>query len=105
MTDGQKYQTLVRREPEVGRLVGDLDLRDPRTGLPYGMEPVSETTRQRLSSIAGRLLLRGRIYSPAQVIRLLEEDLKIPRERAVRGFSLMVSTGVLTDRSGVRLSM
>lgn len=60
---------------------------------------------QKLASIAGRVLRRGQIYSPAQVVSLLSETLRIPRERAVDGYNKMLSTGVLTNRSGVRLSM
>ena len=67
--------------------------------------PQGHPETQKLASIAGRVLRRGRIYSPDQVISLLEGTLKISRERAVRGFSLMVEAGILTDRAGVRLTM
>ena len=100
MTDEQKYQAIVRENPEVEALVQDLGLVNPRTGLPYGVEAVSQENRLKLSSIAGRLLNRGRIYSSEQVLLILESGLKVSRQRAVRGLEMMLTSGVLVPAYG-----
>lgn len=107
MTGEQKYQAIVEANPEVLRLVGDLDLVSPETGLPYGVSPVPDEVRTRLSTIAQRILNRGRIYTCEQVVSLFEEKLKISRQRAVNGFEMMMSSGVLSPSSGagIRLTM
>ena len=105
MTDEQKYQELLRTCPELGNLVEDLDLVDPSTGRRFGVSEEEERTRQRLVSVAHRVLRRGRIYTSEQVVSSLSEKLNISRDRAVKGFRMMVSSGVLTTGSGVRLTM
>jgi len=107
MTKEQTYQMMIQGNPEVLRLVEDLDLRNPETGLPYGVEVISPDKREKLVSIAQRFLNRGRIYSCEQVISLIETGLRISRQRAVNGFEMMMSSGVLTNPSGtgIRLSM
>lgn len=107
MTDEQKYQTIVRGCPELPPLVNDLDLIDPSTGRRFGVSEQEELTRQKLVSVARRVLNQGRIYTTEQVVSSLSEKLNIPRDRAVRGFEMMMSSGVLTSfsGSGVRLAM
>lgn len=107
MTNEQTYQAMIQANPEVLRMVEDLDLRNPQTGLPYGVEVISEENRRKLSSIAQGLLNRSRIYTSEQVVSLIEEKLRVSRQRAVNGFEMMISSGVLTRLSGmgIRLSM
>lgn len=100
MTNEQKYQAIVEANPEVLRLVEDLDLVNPETGLPFGVQAVSQEKLTKLSSIAQRVLNRGRIYTCEQVVSRMEETLRISRDRAVRGFEMMMSTGVLTSSTG-----
>lgn len=105
MTNEQKYQTIVQANPELLNLIEDLDLIDPSTGRRYGVSEQEERTRQKLVSVAQRVLNRGRIYTSEQVISLLGTKLNIPRERAVNGFEMMVSSGVLTSGAGIRLAV
>ena len=105
MTNEQKYQTIVQANPELLNLIEDLDLIDPSTGRRYGFSEADERTRQKLVSVAQRVLNRGRIYTSEQVISLLGTKLNITRERAVNGFEMMVSSGVLTSGAGIRLSV
>lgn len=100
MTDEQKYQTIVQANPELLNLIEDLDLIDPSTGRRYGVSEAEERTRQKLVSVARRVLNRGRIYTSEQVVSYLSEKLNIPRERAVNGFEMMMSSGVLTSSTG-----
>lgn len=105
MTNEQKYQEILRTCPELGNLVEDLDLIDPETGRRFGVSEEEERTRKQLLSVAHRVLRRGRIYTSEQVVSSLSEKLNISRDRAVKGFRMMVSSGVLTTGSGVRLTM
>ena len=105
MTDEQKYQELVRTCPELELLVEDLDLIDPSTGRRFGVSEEEERTRQRLVSVAHRVLRRGRIYTSEQVVSSLSEKLNISRDRAVNGFRMMLSSGVLSSGGGFRLTM
>lgn len=100
MTNEQIYQELLRTCPALGDLVNDLDLIDPSTGRRFGVSEQEERTRQKLVSVAQRVLNRGRIYTSEQVVSLLGSKLNIPRERAVNGFEMMMSSGVLTTSSG-----
>lgn len=100
MTDEQKYQTIVQANPELLNLIEDLDLIDPETGRRFGVSEQEERTRQKLVSVALRVLIRGRIYTSGQVVSLLGEKLNISQERAVRGFEMMRTSGVLTSPSG-----
>ena len=100
MTDEQKYQTIVRTCPEIERFVEDLDLVNPSTGRRYGVSEQEDRTRMKLVSVAQRVLNRGRIYTSEQVVSLLGSKLNIPRERAVNGFEMMMSSGVLTSSTG-----
>ena len=105
MTNELIYQTMVQTCPELPHLVEDLDLINPSTGRRYGVSEEDERRREKLVSIARRVLNRGRIYTPEQVISLLGEKLNIPRERAVKGFSMMKSTGVLSSSSGAGIRL
>ena len=105
MTNEQKYQEILGTCPELGELVRDLDLINPETGRRYGVSEQEERLRERLVSVARRVLNRGRIYTSEQVVSHLSEKLNISRDRAVKGFRMMVSSGVLTTGSGVRLTM
>lgn len=105
MTNELIYQAMVQTCSELPSLVEDLDLVNPQTGRRYGVSEAEEQTRQKLVSIARRVLNRGRIYTPEQVISLLGEKLNIPRERAVKGFSMMKSTGVLSSSSGAGIRL
>lgn len=107
MTNEQIYQNLVQECPELSLLVEDLDLIDPSTGRRFGVSEEDERRRSRLSSIAQGILTRGRIYTSGQVISLLVEKLTISRDRAVRGFEMMMTSGVLTTStgSGIRLAL
>ena len=105
MTDEMKYKELVRTCPELSSLVEDLDLVNPSTGRRYGVSETEERTRQKLVSVARRVLIQGRIYTSEQVVSLLGTKLNIPRERAVNGFEMMMSSGVLTSGNGIRLAM
>ena len=98
---------MVQTCPELSPLVEDLDLVNPSTGRRFGVSEAEERTRSQLLSIARRVLNQGRIYTCEQVISLLGERLRIPRQRAVKGFELMMSSGVLTSPSGagIRLSV
>lgn len=100
MTDEQKYQTIVQTCPEVLNLIEELDLIDPSTGRRFGVSEQEERTRQRLVSVARRVLSQGRIYTSGQVVSLLGSKLNISQERAVRGFEMMMSSGVLTSSTG-----
>ena len=107
MTDEQKYQAMTRECPELPSLIDDLDLVSPSTGRRIGVSEEEERRRLKLVSVAHRVLSQGRIYTPEQVVSLLGSKLNIPRERAVNGFEMMLSSGVLTSfsGSGIRLSM
>lgn len=101
MTDEErKYQAILRTCPELGNLVEDLDLVSLSTGRRIGVSEQEERTRQKLVSVALRVLIRGRIYTSGQVVSLLGEKLNISQERAVRGFEMMRTSGVLTSPSG-----
>lgn len=100
MTDEQKYQTIVQTCPEVLTLIEELDLIDPSTGRRFGVSEQEERMRQRLVSVAQRVLSQGRIYTSGQVVSLLGSKLNISQERAVRGFEMMMSSGVLTSSTG-----
>lgn len=100
MTDEQKYQTIVQANPELLNLIEDLDLIDPSTGRRYGVSEAEERTRQKLVSVARRVLNKGRIYTSGQVVSLLGSKLNISQERAVKGFEMMMSSGVLTSSTG-----
>ena len=107
MTDEQKYQTIVRTCPEIEIFVEDLDLVNPSTGRRYGVPEQEDRTRMKLVSVAHRVLNRGRIYTSEQVVSLLGSKLNIPRERAVNGFEMMMTSGVLISSigSGFRLAI
>lgn len=98
---------MVRTSPELSPLIEDLDLVNPSTGRRYGVSEQEDRTRSRLLSIARMILNQGRIYTCEQVISLLGERLRIPRQRAVKGFELMMSSGILISPSGagIRLSV
>ena len=100
MTDEQKYQAIIETCPEVLNLIEDLDLLDPSTGRRFGVSEAQERTRLKLVSVAERVLNRGRIYTSEQVVSLLGSKLNIPRERAVNGFEMMRTSGVLTTSTG-----
>ena len=100
MTDEQKYQTIVQANPELLNLIEDLDLIDPSTGRRFGVSEQEERTRQKLVSVARRVLNKGRIYTSGQVVSLLGSKLNISQERAVKGFEMMMSSGVLTSSTG-----
>ena len=100
MTNEQKYQKLLGTCPELEHLVEDLDLIDPETGRRFGVSEQEERTRQRLLSVARRVLNQGRIYTSGQVVSLLGSKLNISQERAVKGFEMMMSSGVLTSSTG-----
>lgn len=100
MTNEQKYQTILGTRPDLVPLVEDFDLVDPETGRRAGVSEQEERTRMKLISVAQRVLNRGRIYTSEQVVSLLGAKLNIPRERAVNGFEMMRSSGVLTASSG-----
>lgn len=100
MTNEQKYQRILGTCPELGTLVEDLDLIDPETGRRFGVSEQEERTRQRLISVARRVLNQGRIYTSGQVVSLLGSKLNISQERAVKGFEMMMSSGVLTSSTG-----
>jgi hypothetical protein len=106
MTDEQIYHELVRTSPELPSLVDDLDLIDPSTGRRFGVSEQDERTRQRLVSVARRVLNQGRIYTSEQVVSLLGEKLRISRDRAVNGYRMMMTSGVLTSSQiGIRLAI
>ena len=63
MTDEQIYQTILGTCPELPHLVEDLDLVNPSTGRRYGVSEAEEQTRQKLVSVAHRVLNTGRIYT------------------------------------------
>lgn len=106
MTDEQIYHELIRTCPELPTLIDDLDLVDPSTGRRFGVSEAEERTREKLVSVALRVLSRGRIYTSEQVVSLLGEKLRIPRDRAVNGYRMMMTSGVLTSSQiGIRLAM
>lgn len=89
--------------PEVSELIHDLDLRNPRTGLPYGA-PTDDRSRK-LREIACRVLRRGRVYTREQALSLLGDSLRISRQRAVNGLEMMMKSGVLKPHSGTGISL
>ena len=106
MTDEERiYQKILRACPSFGHFVEDFDLVSLSTGRRIGVCEQGDRTSRDLVSVALRVLTRGRIYTAEQVVALLGSKLNISRERAVRGFRLMVSSGVLTSGQGVRLTI
>lgn len=105
MTSETTYQALVREHPDLLAIIEDLDLVNPSTGRKFGVSEADERRREALVSVARRTLTQGRIYTSEQVISLLSTRLGIARERAVRGFEMMVSSGVLTTGSGIKLAL
>lgn len=107
MTQEEMFKQMSRENPEVLLFVDDLDLRDPQTGLSPVVSEAPATERERLSNIALRVLSRGRVYSPDQVVSLMSEGLRISRQRAEKGFEMMMSSGVLSGSSisGIRVTM
>ena len=96
----QAYQRMVQDNPEVLRLVDELSLVNPETGVPYGTPVVSDENRTKLVQIAHRVLNGGRIYTREQVVSLIEETLNVSRQRATNGFQMMMNSGVLTQLAG-----
>lgn len=111
MTTEEKVREMVKANPNVLSMIEELDLVNPETGLrfclnPEEQRPISETDKQKLSSIAQRIFNEGRIYTQEQILSLLESQLRITRQRAVNGFRMMLTSGVLTMNTGrgIRLS-
>lgn len=106
--EGQ-FRTLLNLFPDLSNLIEDLDLVNPLTGMRYfetEPQPVSDTDRIKLRRIAERLLTSGRVYTSEQVVSLIVGGLNVERQRAVNGFRMMLSCGVLTlyTGNGIRLS-
>lgn len=104
-----QFRVLLSRHPDLFNLIEDLDLRDPYTGMRYPVEEqryTSHADRIKLRQIAENLLTMGRVYTPEQVISLMIKNLNIERQRAINGFRMMLSSGVLTlySGNGIRLS-
>ena len=109
LTQEAQFRVLLSLFPDLSNLVEDLDLIDPYTGMRYPEEEqkiVSPTDRIKLRRIAERLLTTGRIYTPEQVISIMIGGLNVERQRAINGFKMMLSSGVLTlyTGNGIRLS-
>jgi hypothetical protein len=108
-TQETQFRVLLSLFPDLRNLVEDLDLIDPYTGMRYPEEEqkvISSTDRIKLRRIAEKLLTMGRVYTPEQVISLIGGGLNIERQRAINGFKMMLSSGVLTlySGNGIRLS-
>ena len=108
-TKETQFRVLLSLYPDLLNLVEDLDLIDPYTGMRNPVEEsrvISSTDRTKLRRIAERLLTMGRVYTPEQVISLIGGGLNIERQRAINGFKMMLSSGVLTlyTGNGIRLS-
>ena len=109
LTQEGRFRILLNLFPDLRNLVNDLDLIDPYTGMRYPEEEskvISQSDRIKLRKIAERLLTMGRVYTPEQVISLIGGGLNIERQRAINGFKMMLSSGVLTlyTGNGIRLS-
>lgn len=94
------YHRYLEQNPEIKLLIEEIGGVDPTTRLPYGEKPVPSDLRTKLSKIARTIFCQERIYTRNQAISLLEEKLRISRDRAVNGFKMMMSSGVLTTYSG-----
>ena len=108
-TQEGQFRVLLSLYPEILNLVEDLDLVDPYTGMRYPVEEpkvITSTDRIKLRRIAEKLLTMGRVYTSEQVISLMVGGLNIERQRAINGFKMMLSSGVLTlyTGNGIRLS-
>ena len=106
--EGQ-FRVLLNLYPDLSNLIEDLDLVNPLTGMRYfetEPQPVSDSDRIKLRRIAERLLTSGRVYTSEQVVSLIVGGLNVERQRAVNGFRMMLSCGVLTlyTGNGIRLS-
>lgn len=104
-----QFRVLLSLFPDLSLLIEDLDLVNPLTEMRYfetEPQPVSDSDRIKLRKIAESLLKSGRVYTSEQVVSLITEGLKIERQRAVNGFRMMLSSGVLTlfTGNGIRLS-
>ena len=109
LTQEGQFRILLTLFPDLRNLIEDLDLIDPYTGMRYPEEEqkvISSTDRIKLRRIAEKLLMMGRVYTPEQVISLIGGGLNIERQRAINGFKMMLSCGVLTlyTGNGIRLS-
>lgn len=107
MTELEKHNILTTLNPEIKLFVEEIGGTNPSTRLPYGEKPIPPEQRRKLSTIARTIFSQGRIYTPNQAVSLLEERLRISRDRAVNGFRMMMSSGVLSPYSetGIRLQM
>lgn len=108
-TQEGQFRVLLSLYPELLNLVEDLDLVDPYTGMRFPVEEskvITSTDRIKLRRIAEKLLTMGRVYTSEQVISLMVGGLNIERQRAINGFKMMLSSGVLTlyTGNGIRLS-
>ena len=108
-TQEGQFRILLSLYPDLRNLVEDLDLIGPYTGMTPPVEEsrvISSTDRTKLRRIAERLLTMGRVYTSEQVISLMVGGLNIERQRAINGFKMMLSSGVLTlySGNGIRLS-
>lgn len=105
MTQEQIFSKMVEDNPEILNLAKDLNLVGLRIGSPMGTGEAETDRRDKLSEIAQRTLIQGRIYTCEQVVSLLSEGLRISRERAVNGLEMMKSCGVLIQSSGQGISL
>jgi hypothetical protein len=87
------YSRIVAKYPKVGEL---------KTRLRLVIDTPPEIDRLPLLTLAGETLQPCRSYTRGEILSLLQESKKVTKERAERGFSLLLLAGIIEptiDRS------
>jgi hypothetical protein len=88
------YNTMKLKYPLLEALVAsfDLVLNKPEQGAEIKPQPVD---RNKLKGIAEEIFKRNNSYTREEVIYRIQENTKIDRSRAERGFNLMIQEGII----------
>ena len=92
---------LIARNPSIGLLVETFDLVEVDTGVRPGT-PQEPEKGLSLSDVARDILERENNYSQEEIIARIIDKTNIPRERAERGFNMMLDKNVIELTNGGR---
>jgi len=88
------YTTMVTKYPLLEALVSSLDLVYNKTEKREKIKP-QPIDINKLRKITERVLSRNTSYTKEEVINRIQQSTKVERDRAERGFILMVEAGII----------
>lgn len=88
------YRTMAGKYPLLESLVASLDLEPVKTVKRVEDKP-QPVDKNKLRTIAERTLSGNSSYPKEEIIDRLQREAEVSRERAERGFTLMVGAGII----------